>query len=144
MVANAPAAPKRTFVPQSLDVADWLQVEPVARQLLDRNIASAAELKAWLLDFSELTSVIDEYGNRRYIDKSCHTEDKEIEKAFLHFVENIEPKFKPLFFAMQKKFLQSPHRSQLPGDKRFEMLIRHWQPDVELYRDENVPLETAV
>jgi oligoendopeptidase F len=148
MVANAIAAPvappKRQFVPQTFDVSDWSQIEPLAKELIDRPINSAAELEKWLLDASELNAVLDEYGSRRYIDKSCHTEDKEIEKAFLHFVENIEPKFKPLFFAMQKKFLQSPHRSQLPGDKRFEMLIRHWQPDVELYRDENVPLETAV
>src|SRR4051812_35618751 len=98
MVANAAAPtaptapPKRKFVPQSLDIADWSQIEPLARQLLDRPVQSANELEKWLLDVSELSAVIDEYGSRRYIDKSCHTEDKGIEKAFLHFVENIEPK----------------------------------------------------
>lgn len=138
MAANTP---KREFVPQNFDVAQWEQIEPLTRSLLDRPVNSTAELEKWLLDLSELNSVIDEYGSRRYIEKSCHTEDKEIEKAFMHFVENIEPKFKPLIFALQKKFLESPHLKGLTG-KRYEILIRQWRADVELFRDENVPLET--
>src|SRR5690349_9375106 len=99
------APPKRLFVPQDLDVAVWAQVAPLGEALLGRSIRSADELAKWLLDFSELHSVIDEYGSRRYIDKSCHTEDPEIEKRFLHFVENIEPKFKPVADRLQRRFL---------------------------------------
>lgn len=135
--------PKREFVPTDFDVADWSAIEPMTQKLLDRAINSPAELEKWLLDLSELSAVIDEYGSRRYIEKSCHTEDKEIEKAFLHFVENIEPKFKPVIFALQKKFLDSSYRSKLV-DKRFEILSRQWKADVELFRDENVALETDV
>jgi oligoendopeptidase F len=137
----ATAAPVRQFVPQNFDVADWSQIEPLAQQLLERSINSPAELEKWLLDFSELSSVIDEYGSRRYIDKSAHTEDKEIDKAFLHFIENIEPKFKPFYFQLQRKFLNSPHLGALK-DRRYEILTRQWQADVELFREENVPLET--
>jgi oligoendopeptidase F len=136
-------APPRQFVPKDLDVADWPQVQPLFDELRDRAIGSPAELERWLLDFSELSSIIDEYGARRYIDKSCHTDDKEIEKRFLFFVEQIEPKVKPLAFALQKKFLESPHRSALT-DKRFAMLSRKWQAEVDIYRDENVPLETEI
>ena len=140
MVATAP---KRNYVPQNLDLADWSQIEPLGKELLDRPINSPADLEKWLLDFSELNSVIDEYGSRRYIDKSCHTEDKEIEKAFLHFVENIEPKFKPIYFELQKKFLNSPHLAALK-DKRYEILTRQWQAEVEIFREKNVPLETDI
>src|SRR5687767_12659391 len=85
MVAAAAVvqAPKRTFVPQDLDLADWSQIEPVGKRLLERPINSAAELERWLVDASELAAVVDEYGSRRYIDKSCHTDDKEIERRFL-------------------------------------------------------------
>ncbi|HEY7089352.1 MAG TPA: M3 family oligoendopeptidase [Tepidisphaeraceae bacterium] len=135
------AAPPRHFVPQKLDPAEWSQIEPVCRALLDRDIKSTTDLEKWLLDVSELNSVLDEYSNRRYIDKSCHTDDPAIERAFLHYVENIEPKFKPLFFQMQKKFLESPHVNGLKGP-RYEVLIRQWRAEVEIFRDENVPLET--
>ena len=132
--------PKRSFVPQNLNVADWSQIEPLCNALLDRAINSPTDLEKWLLDVSELSCVLDEYGTRRHIDKSCHTDDPEIEKAFLHYVENIEPKFKPLFFRMQKQLVDSPHRAALK-DKRYEMLTKHWRADVEIFREQNVPLE---
>src|SRR5688572_18169894 len=139
--ATAVATPKRQFVPQDLDAADWAQIEPVGKRLLERPINSVADLEKWLLDVSELSAVIDEYGSRRYIDKSCHTEDKQIEQRFLHYVEHIEPKFKTLTFELQKKYLASPHRAQLT-DARYKILDRQWQADVDIFREENVPLET--
>jgi len=133
----------RSFVPANIDPADAAQLEPLYQRLLDRPIASTAELERWLADVSELSAVVDEYGSRRYIDKSCHTDDAEIEKRFLHFIENVEPKIKPLFFLLQKKFLDCPERSGLTGT-RMAVLLRKWKADVEIYRAENVPLETQV
>src|SRR5215211_733657 len=139
------SAPKRQFVPAQFDPADWAQIQPLADQLLSRKLNSADDLKRWLVDFSELTSVIDEYGSRKHIDKSCHTEDAEIEKAFMYFIENIEPRFKPVSDKLQRRFLDSPYRAQLESDdKRFHILARQWQADVDIFRDENVPLETEV
>ncbi|MGB7158038.1 MAG: M3 family oligoendopeptidase, partial [Tepidisphaeraceae bacterium] len=133
----------RTFVSQDLTVSTFADVEPLYRELIDRPIDSPAALERWLRDFSELASVVDEVGSRRYIDKSCHTDNAEIEKSYLRFVEEIDPKIKPLYFELQKKFLASPHRSALT-DGRYAMLAQRWTPDVELFRDENVPLETEV
>ncbi|HTW94817.1 MAG TPA: M3 family oligoendopeptidase [Tepidisphaeraceae bacterium] len=135
--------PQRSFVPADLDLANADALEALYRRLLDRPIHNSAELEGWLADFSELTAAVDEYGSRRYIDKSCHTEDAEIEKRFLHFVENVEPRTKPLFFALQQKFLESPYRAALKG-RRFEMLDRNWRADVDVFRDQNVPIETEV
>ncbi len=143
-MAVAAAGPlPRSFVPKQVDPAEFTQLAPFLQKLLEQPIASTAELEQWLTNLSELTAVIDEYGSRRYIDKSCHTEDAEIEKRFLHFVENVAPGIKPLFFQLQKKFLACPHRAGLKG-KRFEVLTREWQADVELFRDINVPLETQI
>jgi oligoendopeptidase F len=135
--------PARRFVPQELDLADWSQIEPVILNLCDRAIHSPAELEAWLADVSELYAAVDESGARKYIAKSCHTDDAAIEAAFMKHVEEIEPKFKPLFFELQKKFIASPHRSALKGN-RYVMLTRNWQAEVELFRPENVDLETQV
>jgi oligoendopeptidase F len=136
-------ASTRRFVPQQIDLADWSQIEPIMISLRDREIATTAELEAWLADFSELYAAVDESGARKYIDKSCHTDDPAIEAAFMRHVEEIEPKFKPLFFELQKKFIASPHRVGLKG-QRYEMLARDWQAEVELFRPENVELDTRV
>ena len=137
------AAPVRSFVPTTLDVSQFSQLEPLYRQLLERSLETDAEAERWLGDFSELSSVVEEYGSRRYIDKSCHTDDPAIEKAYLHFVEEIEPKIKPLYFELQRKLLQSPAAARLTGP-RYQILLRKWRADVELFREENIPLETQI
>ena len=142
MVAATPSK-KRQFVPAEFDPADWPQIEPLARALQERSIDSPAALEKWLLDVSELSGVIDEYGSRRYIDKSCHTDDAGVKTRYLHFVEEVEPKLKPVFFALQKKFVDSPHRANL-NDPRYAMLSRKWQADVDVFRPANVPLETQI
>jgi oligoendopeptidase F len=134
----------RTFVPQDLKLDDFADVEPLYRALIDRPIESPAELERWLRDVSELQSFVDEVGTRRYIDKSCHTDDADAQKRYLRFVEEIEPPTKPMLFALKKRFLESPHRPALTSDRRYAMLERQWRPEVELFRDENVPLETDV
>ncbi|QOV88196.1 M3 family oligoendopeptidase [Humisphaera borealis] len=144
MTAAAPATTSRTFVPADIDLADFDRIEPLYRILLDRPVETVAQLQSWLKDASELSAAIDEYGNRRYIDNSCHTDDPALEKAYLHYVENVDPKVKPLAFEMQKKFLASPALEQLRGDRWYAMLERKWKADVEVFRAENVPLETQV
>ena len=133
------AAYPRTFVPQDLKLASFADVEPLYRELQERNIDSPAALEQWLRDFSELSSVVDEVGSRRYIDKSCHTDDAAIEKAYIEWVEEIDPKIKPYYFKLQKKFLESPHREKLT-DPRYAMLARKWRPDVELFRDRAIEM----
>lgn len=135
--------PTRRFVPAQLDVADFGQLQPLYDDLLARPLTTAAEAERWLADFSELSAVVAEYDCRRYIAKSCHTDDEQIEKAYLHFVEQIEPKIKPLYFRLQQKLLDSPGGQQLAGP-RYDLLKKRWRADVELFRDENVPLETDV
>lgn len=139
----AATVPVRHFVPVDLEVSDVPRLEALYQKLLDRPLDTAAQGEQWLLDFSELASVVDEYGSRRYIDKSCHTDDEAIEKAYLHFVENVEPRIKPFYFRLHKKFLASPAARELTAT-RHEMLKRKWQADVDIFRDENVPLETQV
>jgi oligoendopeptidase F len=136
-------APPRAFVPAQFDAEDLAQLDALCRSLMERPIASAKELEKWLGDVSELTSVLDEVASRRYIKKSCNTEDREIEKAYLFFVETIEPRFKPFLFEFQKKFLASPFQSQLDSS-RYRMLRRRWQAEADLFRDENIRLEVEV
>jgi oligoendopeptidase F len=132
----------RRFVPQTFDPSDFAQIEPLYRKLLDRPLELSADVEQWLLDFSELSSAVDEYGSRRYIDKSCHTDDPEIEKRFMQFVEEVEPRIKPLYFEMQKKCLAAS--AIMPEGARYKMIVRKWLPDVELFREANVPIETQI
>jgi len=140
---DLPPYKPRTFVPVDLTVASWDAIAPLFDQLdsgLD-SCASVDDLESWLLDVSELGAVLDEDGSRRYIAMTCHTSVDAAKNAYLDFIENIEPHLKERFFQLAKKFVSHPCRSELP-EPRYQILNRDWQSTVELFREENVPLET--
>ena len=134
----------RTFVPQTVDLGDWLQIAPLFDQLENRAAPcqTAADLEHWLLDWSELNAALDEESSRRYIAMTCHTDSPDAEKAYLHFVEHVEPELKPRQFALEKIYVAHPLREHLPPE-RFQVFDRDVKNHVELFRPENVPLETA-
>ena len=138
-----PAHKPRKFVPQKIDLGDWLQIKPLFSQLENRAplIKSAAGLEKWLLDWSELSAALDEESSRRYIAMTCHTDNADAEKAYLHFVENVEPQLKPRQFALEKIYVAHPSRAKLP-QPRFQVFDRDVKNHVELFRPENVALET--
>jgi oligoendopeptidase F len=161
-----PAHKPRAFVPQSVDLGDWPQIAPLFEQLESRasKCRSTAELERWLLDWGELNAALDEESSRRYIAMTCHTDSAEAEKAYLHFVENVEPQLKPRQFALEKIYAAHPSRAELlaigtPGTapartdgdlpsrrsafRRYEVFDRDVKNHVELFRPENVPLETG-
>ena len=142
MVATQTARPPGSFVPASVDLSDVSQVLPLYQALLDRPISTKAELEKWLKDFSDLDSAVDEYGARRYIDKSCHTDDPEIEMRYLKHIDGLE-KINPLDIALRKKLLECPLQAS-PDERKYGMLLRNWLAEVEIFRDENIPIETQI
>ncbi len=131
----------RTFVPSHANMGDWAHIEPLFKSLVERKISSAQELEQWLLDQSELASCIFEERTRRYVAMTCHTDNPEHEKRFLDFLENIEPQCKPYWQQLNDKYLQSPQRKELPSE-RYQVLDRNVQAEVDIFEEENIPLQT--
>jgi oligoendopeptidase F len=138
-----PAYRRRRFVPEQIDLGVWEQIAPLFDQLEERVNArkEAGELETWLLDWSELSAALDEEAAKRYIAMTCHTDSAEAESAYLQFVEQIEPRLKPRQFKLTELYVKHPARSRLPQD-RYKVFDRDAQLHVELFRPENVPLET--
>ncbi len=141
--ANLPAHKPRRFVPPGLDLGDWGRIAPLFDQLEARaaECAGPADLEQWLLDWSELSAALDEESSKRYIAMTCHTDNAEAENAYLHFVEKIEPEIKPRQFRLAKFYVGHPLREKLPRE-RYLVFDRDTKVQVELFRQENVPLET--
>ena len=129
---NLPAYRPRHFVPEVVDFGQWPHIAPLFDQLETRvsQCTGAADLERWLLDWSELNAVLDEEGGRRYIAMTCHTDDADVEKAYLHFIENIEPQTKPRQFRLEQLFIQHPARPKLPMP-RYGVFNRDTQNHVE-------------
>ena len=138
-----PAYTPRRWVPPATALGDWAAVAPLFDRLEERltHCATAPALEAWLGDWGELGAALDEESSRRYIAMTCHTEDAAAERAYLEFVEQIEPRVKPRQFALEQRYLAHPARPNLPP-ARYEVFHRQTQTHVALFREANVPLET--
>jgi oligoendopeptidase F len=138
-----PAFKPRRFVPSQIDLGEWSQISPLFNQLETRapQCATTVDLEQWLLDWGELSAAVDEESAKRYIAMTCHTDDPGAELAYLHFVEKIEPELKPRQFKLAQIYVGHPLRSKLPAP-RYGIFDRDTQLQVELFRPENVPLET--
>jgi oligoendopeptidase F len=140
---SLPAYQPRQFVPAQMNLGDWTQLAPLFDELESRCAAAQtiADLEAWLLAWGELSAALDEEASRRYIAMSCHTDNADAEKAYLQFVEDIEPQLKPRQFKLEQLFIAHPQRAKLPSP-RYDVFIRDVQNHVELFRPEIVALET--
>lgn len=140
---DLPASKPRRFVPAQIDLGDWAQIAPLFDRLeeLGAKCVTVSELERWLVDWFELSAALEEEGSRRYIAMTCDTEDAETEKAYLHFLENVEPQIKPRQFRLEKLLVGHPLCAQLPLP-RYEVYLRDVRNRVELFREENVALET--
>jgi oligoendopeptidase F len=138
-----PAYRPRKFVPQTIDLGDWPQIAPLFEQLEKRapDCQTIADLERWLLDWSELNAALDEESSRRYIAMTCHTDSPDAEKAYLHFVEQVEPQLKPRQFTLEKIYVAHPLRAEL-SPERYLVFDRDVKNHVELFHEKNVPLET--
>ena len=140
--SGAPASQlTATAPPDGLDAAQWDQLEPLYRELIDRELKNAGNLEQLLLDRSELDAAVSEARARLYIGMTCRTDDEAIKEAYLAFVEEVDPQLQKVSFELDKKIAHCPHRDELDG-ARYEVLLRDVVADVELFREENVPLQT--
>lgn len=130
---------QRRFLPEKLKVNTWDVIQPYFQQLLDRPLLAVTDLENWLKDRSELEAFLSEDLAWRYVKMTCDTENKELEKAYLFFVTDIEPNIAPLTDQLNKKLMESPFVNELQQDKYF-IYLRGIRKDMELFREENVPL----
>jgi oligoendopeptidase F len=113
---------------------NWAEIEPHYRDLQARPL-SAASVDAWLKDWSNLLSCVDELFTRLYIATTQYTTDAEIERKFNAYIETIQPQARAADQALKEKLLGS----QLEP-KGFETVMRKLRADAALYRAENLPL----
>jgi oligoendopeptidase F len=133
----------RHFIPKDYTLTNWESLEPYLKDLLDRKLDSRADLEQWLKDSSELEAVISEDACWRQIKMTCDTENKALEEAFNYFCIEIQPKIQPYSDLLNKKLINCPFTNELDKDKFFTYL-RSVKKSIELFREENIPLQSEL
>ncbi len=139
-----PVRPKRKFLSEDFKVSIWESLKPFFEGLVNRQINTADELKHWLHDRSELESVISEDIGWRYIRMTCYTDKDEYSKAYQDFIQNIQPQIAPYSDLLNKKVLDCAFTSDLQNLPGYNLMLRNLKKEVELFREENIPLFTEI
>jgi oligoendopeptidase F len=143
-VIEIPKRPARTFLRENFSVTNWSDLKPYFDRLLEQPITSAADLKTWLRHRSELESVISEEGGWRYIRMTCYTDNEDYTTSYQDFVQQIQPEIAPYSDSLNKKVLESAFLKDLEHESGYGIMIRNLKKEVELFREENIPLMTEI
>lgn len=134
---------KRQLLPPQFKVESWDQLEPYFKELKHRPINSVTELEKWMSDLSELETVLSEDMAWRYIRMTCDTTNTQNTEAYTFFVEHISPHTELYTDAFNTKLIDSPYISELDIQK-YKIYIREVVNDLELFREESIPLFTRL
>lgn len=132
---------KRNFVPENLNPDDEKEISKLYRALLQREIpVNTEKLHQWILDWSELESVLGEVSSRRYVAMTCNTRDEKAAKAYSDFVENIQPLMIEYDDKLNRKLMVHPSKDSLKEE--FGEWLKGVQVSLDLFSPDNIPLET--
>ena len=140
---NKVVRPKRRYISENLKIDSWDKINSIFVELLSREINSKDDLENWLFDNSELSAVLEEDMAWRYIKMNIDTTDKDLQKDFNFWINEISPKVAPFAHKLNLKLISSPFVKDLDEEK-FKIYLRGVKNHIEIYREENTPLFTTV
>lgn len=137
------ARSERVFIGEEFDLKSWDDLQPFYDNLKAREINSVSDLRQWFLDRSELESYLSENFAWRYIRQTCDTANTGLINALQFFITEIQPKLAEYGNELDKKAVESKYLNELT-DQGFSITIRGMKKAIELFREENIPLQTEM
>jgi len=130
--------PISALTPAALTEATWDDIRPLYQELVDRPM-DAGTIETWLADWSRLEEVVTEAAAIAMIAYTCDTADPAKEAAHLRFSAEILPRMEELEVELAQRLLDS-------GFTRpdLSVSIARFRTAAELFRQENVPLNTEI
>jgi oligoendopeptidase F len=129
-------------IPFAVQPGDWESFRPHFERLQTQPLTPET-IDDWLQEWSDLSKVIAEVGGVTYIDTTLDTADPDKEKAFLAFIENVEPQHSVANQALKERLLAYTDEYG-PLEGQMALPLRDIRNQAELFREENVPLFTQL
>jgi len=127
-----------SLTPADIAEATWDDLRPFYQQLAARP-TDAGSIQRWLADWSRLDEVVSEAAALAMIAYTCDTADPAKEAAHLRFSAEILPRMEELEVQLARRLLASGYAS-----RDLEVTIARFRTAAELFREENVPLNTEI
>lgn len=143
-VVESLSRPPRKFLTENFVLTNWENLKPHFEDLMNRKLESLSDLKKWFSDRSELESIISEDLAWRYIKMTSYTENKDYLNSYQDFIQNIQPQIAPVSDQLNKKAAGSEYIYDLEKVEGYNILVRNLMKEIEIFREENVPLFTEI
>jgi len=140
-IEKLPLFSPRNFVPEGANLCSANEVEQLFKILLLEPMDSASDFKQWLLHLSEFEAALSQQETILYIQMTCQTDDEKKAQAYTRFIEDVEPIKKSFEDKINHKYLESRQRLDVDSSD-YEVLDRSVKSDIDIFREENVPLVT--
>jgi oligoendopeptidase F len=124
--------------PEALSEATWADIGPLYEALMEAPLRAEAS-EEWLLSWSYLEELLEEAATLALIAYTCDTTDSAKEKAHLRWGSEIMPRATEQQVRLAQRLLAVGYtRPDL------EVVLRGFRADVEIFREENIPLLAAL
>jgi oligoendopeptidase F len=130
----------RRYFSADLDLTKWTNVEKQLKTLEAEKIESPEQLIRFMERSSELSDILQEEIAWRYINMTRYADQDKYAKAYNEFYAGVISKTKPYYHKFNLKFYNSPYRKEL-AEAEFGLLNKIISNSIELYREENIPLQ---
>lgn len=132
----------RRFLPYDFKIDKAEQFEKYLVELSERVIETKSDLENFIFDYGEIYAVASEDMAWRYINMTIDTRAEKWQNAYSDFVKNIQPLLSKYTNIYDKKIHESPLKKNLLKKEGFEILFRNTASSIELFREENIPLQS--
>ncbi|ADY26745.1 peptidase M3A and M3B thimet/oligopeptidase F [Deinococcus proteolyticus MRP] len=118
------------------EASEWAHFASRYQALQERALA-AADVPAWLREWSDLAAELEGTGNRLSIQADLHTADDAVQERYRRFMGEVVPPAQRADQALKEKWLAVPGYQPTPDT---ELLYRRVRDAAALYREANVEL----
>lgn len=119
---------------EAFEVLSRAEIEPWYDELINQPL-SPEVLQPWLMQWSDLSALVDETVIRFEIATTCNTADEEMEQRKRRFMEEVYAPIQKLDQRIKEQLLASGLEPE-----GFALPLRNLRAEAELYREENLPL----
>ena len=127
----------RRYISADFKFTAWDDLAPHYTELLNRALESAAAIEQWLIDKSELDSIVEDESRWRYVRLTCYTNDETIKKSYTDFVTDIKPHLIEVRTKLNAKLLNCPSLADLNKDK-YATFLAGLEASVKLQEEKNI------
>ena len=140
-INTLPPYQHRQFVPGVTDFSQPKVAVELFEKLTTRPLEDSDAIRQWLLDRSELEAAFDQHRAILYIQMTCQTDNTDYAGAYQAFIENVIPAVKPLIDQLNRKMIEAVDTLGF-NDPHYDVYFHGVRSDIELFREENTPLQT--